>query len=544
MDRKLFLFFTASFMLLGPMLFASGQQGTEESEKQVAPGPFGKYDTPITVTAVKSVDDTHKYYQGEDLENNAWSRAYVDELGINLKYDWTVNGTQWDQKMNLAIASGSLPDIFPVGAKQLAMLVEAELIQPLGAIYDEYASDDLKEIQLQQGTIPFDAATFNGQLMGIPETNSFIDAANFLWIREDWRNALNLSKPETMDELIKIIYAFANDDPDGNGKDDTYGFAVSNNIYNYGYSSIEGFCNAFHAYPTIWVKDSSGKLVYGSIQPEMKEALIVLQKMFKDGVIDPEFGVKDRGKLVEDTVAGKYGVGIGAQWNPFWPYIQARENFPNLQVAAYEIPSADNKPSLAQIPSSIGKFLVVRKDFLYPEAAVKLTNIFVQHQFIDNPLREEFLEDSEKGIAPHKWPIFTTWPAFRVLDRHKGWMAVQNGESSEGFNSEQLDTIDRMNSYLDGTDDAQWGEWSTYKSDGPVAINLKRVERDGFMSNKFFGAPTETMVTKGSTLEKMEEEMFIRFIMGDTEAFDKFVADWKVLGGDSITEEVNLWANS
>lgn len=40
----------------------------------------------------------------------------------------------------------------------------------------------------------------------------------------------------------------------------------------------------------------------------------------------------------------------------------------------------------------------------------------------------------------------------------------------------------------------------------------------------------------------MEEEVFTKIIMGDSiDLFDKFVEDWKKLGGDQITKEINEW---
>ena len=61
--------------------------------------------------------------------------------------------------------------------------------------------------------------------------------------------------------------------------------------------------------------------------------------------------------------------------------------------------------------------------------------------------------------------------------------------------------------------------------------------------NMFVGAPTETMVSKMSTLEDLQDEVFIKIIMGEepVDAFDKFVEDFNVLGGADITKEVNEW---
>ena len=48
-----------------------------------------------------------------------------------------------------------------------------------------------------------------------------------LLIRTDWLKKLNLSMPTTTEELMAVAKAFAEQDPDGNGKKDTYGMNMS-----------------------------------------------------------------------------------------------------------------------------------------------------------------------------------------------------------------------------------------------------------------------------------------------------------------------------
>ncbi|MGV7801932.1 hypothetical protein PJN14_30615, partial [Mycobacterium kansasii] len=72
-------------------------------------------------------------------------------------------------------------------------------------------------------------------------------------------------------------------------------------------SSSVGFFNGFGGFPQIWIEDAEGQLQFGSIQPEMKEALAKLQDMFKNKLIDPEFGVKDTVKVFETVTTHKIG---------------------------------------------------------------------------------------------------------------------------------------------------------------------------------------------------------------------------------------------
>jgi putative aldouronate transport system substrate-binding protein len=90
--------------------------------------------------------------------------------------------------------------------------------------------------------------------------------------------------PETLAEFESLMYKFANEDPDGNGKKDTYGL------------SRDGFMAVFGAFGVVPFDDKTpywmakgGKLVNHAVAPETRQALEILAKWYKDGVIDPEF---------------------------------------------------------------------------------------------------------------------------------------------------------------------------------------------------------------------------------------------------------------
>src|SRR5690606_10354693 len=103
-------------------------------------------------------------------------------------------------------------------------------------------------------------------------------------------------EPKTMQDILAIAEAFTKNDPDQNAKDDTFGIAFTKTFLTDTHFGTTGFMSGFHAYPTKWVEKDGG-LVYGSVQPEVKAALEVLQQLYRNGMIDKEFGVKDRAKV-------------------------------------------------------------------------------------------------------------------------------------------------------------------------------------------------------------------------------------------------------
>lgn len=123
-----------------------------------------KYDPPVDVTAWRYTESTYKYENSDTIEDNIYTRTYASDLGINLKYDWTVPVEQFDQKMNVSIASGDLPDIMWLKNKQLTDLAENDMLYDLTDLFEKYASPLSKKIMLQDEA-SFNTAKIGGRLM-------------------------------------------------------------------------------------------------------------------------------------------------------------------------------------------------------------------------------------------------------------------------------------------------------------------------------------------------------------------------------------------
>lgn len=64
-----------------------------------------------------------------------------------------------------------------------------------------------------------------------------------------------------------------------------------------------------------------------------------------------------------------------------------------------------------------------------------------------------------------------------------------------------------------------------------------------YIPQAYTGANTPAMQSKGGILVKLEGDTFINIIYGKKPVteFDNFVKEWKSLGGDDMTKEVNDW---
>lgn len=501
--------------------------------------PLGKYDAPIEITTVRALDPNVKFKDSDNLEKNIWTKKIENELGIKIKNNWIVNGAQYEQKLNVAIASNDLPDFIQLPPTQFMQLVDNNQLMDVTMLVDQYASPMLKEYLKSDGGLSVDTATVKGKLMGIPTMSSIIDSSPVLWIRMDWLKKLGLSEPKSMDDVLKIIDAFTNQDPDGNGKKDTVGFLASKELWT-GYPRLTGFFNGYHAYPNIWIKDSNGKLVFGGIQPEMKAALGKLQQLYKAGQIDQEFGVKDSKKVEESVASGKNGVLFGAMWAPLTVLQANKNNDPNAEWKAFPVLSADGKPALAQnaAPGANAYFTGINKNAKHPEAVIKMLNLFVEKMW-GVTADPEFVSSDAVSMGYHKYPPVSIFMANKNLTQHiKVTEAMKTNDVSK-LNGEEKSTYDLIMKFKGG-DAKQWSQDRVFGEESSYTV-INNYKKDNLLKkDEMYLAPTPTMVQKKSTLDKMSDEMITKVILGaSVDEFDKFVGDWKKLGGDEITKEIN-----
>lgn len=511
--------------------------------------PLGKYDPPIEITTVRNlseivVNNVLGVLKDETLEDNRWSRLYEDKLGIKIKYNWIIKGDdssdQYLQKMNVMLASGDEPDVIPVNATQLKQLADSDQIEDMTSIYQEYASPLLKKILSEGGSGPFNAATFDGRLMAIPQTGSSIEQAQFVWIRTDWLEKLGLFPPKTIDDVRTISKAFTEQDPDGNHKRDTYGLAITKDLWGGG-MGLEGFMAGYGAYPNIWLEDSSGKLVYGSVQPEMKAPLLVLQAMYKNGELDQEFGVKDGSKISEVISNGKIGMEYGQQWNSIWPLQLNKNKEPGAQWRAFPIVSESGDPARIPLKFNTTKFFAVRKGAAHPEAVIKLFNMHVEKNWGETQENDYYYVPPD---AESVWQLSSVQPAptkknlelFRTLDEVR-----KTGDPSK-LTGEARAIQQKLDAFVSGSKGgfALWGWERIYGPEGAEGVVDQYDKNHQFLLDKFAGAPTATMMERQSILEKIQNEVFVKIILGaPIDEFDRFVEDWNKLGGEQITKEVN-----
>ncbi len=557
---KLMAFLLASTMILTMTACSKGEGNEKETEvsqndsnsevtESTVSDPMEKYQEPVTITTVISLDDTMQAMLGVNSDigtNNNWYKGLKEDLGIQVENIWSVPASQYQDKLNAQISADDLPDLFLVTPDQLKGLVDNGMVMDLTTVFQKYTTDFTKRMMDEDNKVALSQGTYNGKLMALPNVSGNHDAVPIMWIRRDWLEKVGKDIPTTIDELEEVALAFVNEDPDGNGVKDTYGIALSNDLYSNGLSDMTGILEGFGAHNG-WV-DVDGKAAYGLIQPEVKTTLEKMASWYQKGIIDKEFVAKNSGKVAEDIIAGKVGITFGQHWNAFWPFQDAKNLNMDADWLPCPIPSATGQKAQVMVGNSAAQFFAVNVNCKNPEAIIKMYNYFYQK---DCALSEDYdptfhissslqMEHPEQSFV---WAPMKTFYAQQNLYIYRGIKAYLDGDKTQLDNAWVSDNVGMIESYLDDsvTNVSAYSSYIWSGPEGAFSVVDTYEQNDQRLQNMYILGNTDGMLMYNVSLSQLILENFTRIIYGESDisSFDDTVSDWKMLGGDQITQEVN-----
>jgi len=237
------------------------------------------------------------FVQPDSWLEKRWEERYNVNIDLLVLPGWS----DGEAKVNLLMADeGQRPDVIWWWGLQeeYKQWVDAGIIVNVAPYMEKYPN--MKNYYSETGDALFFAQEADGGIYRIPGDVAE-ESCTITLLRKDWMDKLGLKVPTTIDEYIEVLRAFTFNDPDGNGENDTYGFAGEG----LSIRSFWPFYGAFGANPEKFVIKEDGSVVYGATQPEVKEALKVISELYKEGVIDPS--IVTQNNVSEIFAAGKWG---------------------------------------------------------------------------------------------------------------------------------------------------------------------------------------------------------------------------------------------
>ena len=239
-------------------------------------------------------------------------QIFFDNLGqrLNLKINIELPpATSYTERLQMMLASTEYPELVLFPNHTDVMFVDAVkngVFLPL----NDYLENTPNLVQYSYD-ISFESLKIlkDGVIYAIPRTS--IARADGQLIRKDWLDNLGIELQEgkaiTLAKLEEIATAFTFDDPDGNGANDTYGIGTN--------STADGNLEVLFpwAFGLIGWQEYDGEymdLRYSKTHDNFKQALAFTNKLWKAGVIDPDWPTVKRevsSERFKKGITGIYG---------------------------------------------------------------------------------------------------------------------------------------------------------------------------------------------------------------------------------------------
>jgi putative aldouronate transport system substrate-binding protein len=224
--------------------------------------------------------------------------ALEEYTGQEFAVQW-VPAASSAEKLNAAISAQALADIVSMGPADNTTLRQALKSGQFWEV-EQYLGDFENLSQIDDQTL--EAARIDGSLYGVPFQK--IKARYGVLVRQDWLDNLGLDVPHTIADLTAVAEAFAHDDPDGNGKDDTTGFIDREESFDLGFRSLAGYFGAGDDFEV----DESGQVHAAFSTDAFKQAMEWYRGVYEDGGVNQEFVTMQKQNQYDAIARGKGGI--------------------------------------------------------------------------------------------------------------------------------------------------------------------------------------------------------------------------------------------
>lgn len=299
---------------------AAGTDATGDDSTETTSGEDGTEDGIVAKGEELPIVQDTLTYQAAVMQQSALKQAKdkeavkMTEEATNIHIEWSeVPTSGWTERMNILFSTNSLPDMI------LGEVVASQNYEQLLA-FDDYLEDYAPNtVQFLKDRPEYDAALRapDGLIHSLPTGDEAypnqVDAK--MWINVEWLDNLGLEMPTTTAEFEEVLYAFKNDDPNGNGEQDeipltfreVWGWAQGAETFFGPFGVIE---NSAH----VFVNDED-TVVFSPAEEGYRDALRWFNKLYEDEVLDSEaFIMSSEEYAVRD--GGRDIVGVFAGYNP------------------------------------------------------------------------------------------------------------------------------------------------------------------------------------------------------------------------------------
>ncbi|MCL2828655.1 MAG: extracellular solute-binding protein [Oscillospiraceae bacterium] len=523
-----------------------------EPTREHVPPPEGDwmtpFDRPVKILAAAEQGLNWFFQDGDDINNNPWTRLYAEYLNVHVEFEWTTTVDEIETRLNLAIAAGNLPDVFHIprtaDPRLFHELQSQGMLLDLTDAYRNYASQRIRDHELVD-PYTIQGFTVDGRIYGIPRYYyGQIDQPWHMWFRKDWYEAAGSPEIRTVADLENLMRTFMND------FGASYGIAVDSDLeWLFRTAPMFGaYIGNIHNNEYFWRADETGRLRPGIAFPEFLVALEYWQNWFAEGFISPDFMTMDPwGRGQEDIVNGLVGVQCWWQW---WgwangPSIVGLQNN-DAYFIPFNLPTLDGStPARGQIFFPNTGVTVASANFQNPAALMKVISLVDHYVFsADTPMTPA---DIDYFMGEGREHAMTQ--IFQIIDPHADLTqfqyvlrALETGDDSELFTGGMMSKFRESRAWLDEQDPHGLGAFLQMGFAGSAYARSQHLFDHGhIVQTALWTTSLPEFAAAGNTGDLIMEEV-MQIIVGNqpVEHFLTVLEQWYAQGGQIKEDAVNL----
>lgn len=443
-----------------------------------------------------------------EVPSDKIEKLLEEKSGFDLSFSWTPD-SNYEEKLNTAFATETLPEATFL-KNQASFIKFKQAIRDgqfweIGPYLDEY--ENLSKLYEQTLANTAVDGKIYALYQGRPAARSGII------YRKDWADHLGLSAPETIEDVYEMARAFTEDDPDGNGKDDTIGLSDFSDLYWGAFKII----SSWHGTPNNWgVKD--GELLPEFMFDEYIQTMDYMKDLRDKGYMNSDFPVTSKDDHRALVKNGTAGIVIGPMGDISSIHADTTELNPN---ATFEIQNVitgpDGEYGIWALPG-YGNVVLFPKTSVETEEELKeILNFF---DYLMSPEGSNLVFWGSEGehyeLQDGKALGLDTDLSTRDV---KPYQSIEIGEPTTNGRYDSIYTLDIKEK-----------------------AEKLTVDNDQYLiTDPTAALDSATYIEKGEMLNQKINDATYNYILGDIDlnGFKAAIEDWKKSGGDEIIKEYN-----
>lgn len=313
------------FTILLTALTGCGGTGTSEDSDE-----NGKVDKTISDKTIEYTLYAHNWNAYAGQTNDRVLKTLEEKFNIKLRITGAAEAV-YNEKFNALIQSGSAPDMFwaLLGTESYYRYVQDSIMLPIDKYLSEeetpylkafFETDDYKNIDI------------DGHYYFLPLLTDV--SGHCLFVRRDWMKRLGIKDPTTIDDFTAMLKSFTENDPDGNGQKDTYGWACGKTV-----EWLRDFQGSF-GIESEWTKNANGEWEMDVLTDEYQNFLNWMVSLVNSGYVTQNMYNVDDAVAEQDFVAGKAGVLLGTSGSNVDAIVaKAKLAVPGAEIDVIQIPA-------------------------------------------------------------------------------------------------------------------------------------------------------------------------------------------------------------